>query len=99
MGVPISERDGAVRFAVHVQPGASKTEIAGLRGDALRIRLTARPIEGAANATLVEFLSERFVVPRRSVRIVAGAQSRAKVVEIDGITVEAARRILTLAGE
>jgi uncharacterized protein YggU (UPF0235/DUF167 family) len=51
-------------------------------------------VDGAANEALVDFLSERFAVPRRGVRIISGAQSRAKVVEIDGCSVDEARRIL-----
>jgi uncharacterized protein YggU (UPF0235/DUF167 family) len=54
----------------------------------------AMPADGAANEALVRFLSERFVVPPQGVRIVSGAHSRAKVVEIDGVTVEQARRVL-----
>jgi uncharacterized protein (TIGR00251 family) len=92
--VKIDQREGAVRFAVHVQPRASRTELAGLHGDALKVRLAAPPVDGAANEALVIFLSERFAVPRRTVRIVSGAQSRAKTVEIDGLTAEDLRRLL-----
>jgi uncharacterized protein (TIGR00251 family) len=60
--------------------------------------LTAAPVDGAANEALIEFLSERFSVPARAVRIVSGAQSRSKVVEIDGIDADSARRILAIAG-
>lgn len=92
----IEARDGGVRFAVHVQPRASQSGIAGSHGDAVKIRLQAPPVDGAANEMLVEFLSERFAVAQRSVRIVSGAHSRAKVVEVDGFSVDDARRILTL---
>jgi uncharacterized protein (TIGR00251 family) len=91
----IDARDGGVRFAVHVQPRASRTEIAGAHGDAVKIRLQAPPVDDAANEMLVEFLSDRFAVAARNVRIVAGAHSRAKTVEVDGPSVDAARRILT----
>ena len=90
----IEQSGTGVRFAVHVQPRASRTEIVGAHGDAIKVRLLAPPVDGAANEALVEFLSERFAVPRRGVRIISGAQSRAKVVEIDGCSVDAARRIL-----
>jgi uncharacterized protein (TIGR00251 family) len=92
----IEASDGGVRFAVHVQPRASRTEIAGAHGDAVKIRLQAPPVDDAANGMLVDFLSERFAVARRNVRIVSGAHSRAKVVEVDGLSVDDARRILTL---
>jgi hypothetical protein len=90
----IDERDGGIRLAIHVQPRASRTEIVGAHGDALKIRLSAPPVDGAANEALVEFLSERFAVPRRAVRILSGAQSRAKTVEIDGLTADDVRRLL-----
>jgi uncharacterized protein (TIGR00251 family) len=81
--VRLEERDGAIRLDVRVQPRASRNEIAGTSGTALRVRLTAPPVEGAANEALVEFLAAELGVPRRHVRIVAGAASRNKIVEID----------------
>lgn len=67
---------------LHVQPGARHTEAVGLHGDALKIRLAARPVEGTANAALLEFLSRTFDVPLRQVILKNGAHSRRKVVEI-----------------
>jgi uncharacterized protein (TIGR00251 family) len=78
--------DGRVRFAVRVQPRASRSEVVGVHGDALRIRLSAPPVDGAANEQLVIFLADIFAVSRRSVRILAGESSRSKLVEIDGVT-------------
>lgn len=91
MTLRISESNGRVRFAVHVQPRASKTEIAGVHGDALKVRLAAPPVDGAANDALVKFLAELFAVARRDIRIVAGETSRSKIVEVDGITERAVR--------
>jgi uncharacterized protein len=91
----IRSEGGRVRFAVRVQPRASKTEVAGLHGDALKIRLSAPPVDGAANAALIEFLSKLFSVPRRAVMILAGESSRSKIVEIEGIT---ERAVLDVAG-
>jgi len=82
----VTAKDGRVRFAVRVQPRASSNEIAGVHGDAVKIRLTAPPVDGAANEELVAFLSKVFVVARKSVRILAGESSRSKIVEIEGIT-------------
>ncbi len=75
---------GEVVLELHVQPGASRTAVAGRHGDALKIRLAARPVEGAANAELVRFLAEAFGVPRRDVTIEAGAASRRKRVRVAG---------------
>jgi uncharacterized protein (TIGR00251 family) len=97
-GPPITAAHGGVRFAVHVQPRASANELAGTHGDAVKIRLTAVPAEGAANEALVAFLAKSFAVPARSVRIVGGVHSRSKVVEIDGIAVDDVRRFLAKPG-
>ena len=87
----IQQVAGGVRVRVRVVPRASRTEVVGLQGDALRIRLTAAPVDGAANEALVSFLAERLVVPRSSVRLLAGETSRSKVVLIAGADVEQVR--------
>ena len=70
---------GRVRFAVHVQPRSSRTVIAGIHGDALKVRLSAAPVDGAANDQLIEFLAKTFAVSRRAITIVAGERSRSKI--------------------
>jgi uncharacterized protein (TIGR00251 family) len=92
-GLAITEVAGGVRFAVRVQPRASRDEVAGLHGDALKVRLTAPPVEGAANASLVDLIAAYFNVRRGSVRIVTGAQSRAKIVEVAGVCAADIRRL------
>jgi len=77
---------GAIVLELHVQPGAKRTEAAGVHGDRVKIRLAAPPVDGAANDELVRFLAEAFGVPRRQVTIVSGATSRRKRVRIDGAT-------------
>lgn len=67
-----------------MQPGAKRTEVAGLHGGRLKLRLAARAVEGAANAALVEFLAERLGAAKRDITIVAGATARAKRVEVAG---------------
>ncbi|HTP98105.1 MAG TPA: DUF167 family protein [Casimicrobiaceae bacterium] len=78
----LREEDGALVLTLHAQPGASRTEVAGTHGDALKVRLAAPAIEGRANAALVRFLAEAFAVPQRQVAIVRGEISRRKVVRV-----------------
>jgi uncharacterized protein len=84
----------SARFAVHVQPRARRTEVVGEHGSAVKIRLSAPPVDGAANEALRRFLAERLCVPRAAVHVVAGLTSRDKVVEVDGVSGEEARRML-----
>ena len=69
-------------LTLHVQPGASRTEYAGVHGDAHKIRLAARAVDGRANEALIAFLADAFGVPRRDVAIASGASSRRKIVRI-----------------
>jgi uncharacterized protein (TIGR00251 family) len=81
------EERGRLLVAVRVTPRAARDDIA-LEGDRLRIRLHAPPVEGAANAALVELLARILDVPRRSVTLERGATSREKVVAIAGLSAE-----------
>jgi hypothetical protein len=74
----IQETPDGVIFKVIVQPRGSKNEIAGLQGDALKIRLTAPPVEGAANKMCIEFLAKSLKVRKSDVEIVRGQGSRTK---------------------
>lgn len=80
-------------MSVHVQPRASRSEVIGTHGSALKVRIQAPPVEGAANEAVIDLLASRLGVPRRAVRIVAGSSSRGKTVEIDGTTEEAVRAL------
>ena len=82
---------------VRVIPRAKKTEAAGVRGDALVVRLAAPPVDGAANDALIEFLSSILNVPRRAVRIVNGERGRLKRVAVDGVSDETIRSAFRLA--
>lgn len=95
MALTVRASDAGVRFAVRVQPRASRSEIVGLHGDAMKIRLSAPPVDGAANEALVELIAEMLGVGRRAVHIVSGETSRSKVVEVEGVTAAA---VLRLAG-
>jgi hypothetical protein len=79
--------DGGAQFDVRVMPRARKTTADGVRDNAILIRLAAPPVEGAANAALIRYLSSVLEVPQRAVRIVSGSQTRNKRVEVDGVTV------------
>lgn len=92
--VRIESLDGGVRFPVRVQPRASRTEVAGTHGDAIKIRLAAPPVEGAANAELSAFLAKALAVPKSAVRIVKGERSRDKIVEVDGASADRVHELL-----
>jgi len=84
----------SARINVYVQPRSSKNEIVGMHGDALKIRLTAPPVDNAANTALIEFIAGKVGVPKANVRVVAGATNRRKVVEIAGVALEAVNEAL-----
>ena len=81
-------------IVVHVVARAKVTQVAGRYGDAIRIRLAAPPVDGAANAQLVRFLAERLGVSRGMVAIVRGSTGRRKTVAVEGVTAEIAERVL-----
>ena len=76
--------DGTLIVRVHAQPGAKRTQVCGLHGDALKVRLAAPALEDRANEALVEFLAERLGIARRDVALVSGARSREKSLSIRG---------------
>ena len=79
---------GVLILTLHVQPGAKRSEVCGLHGEALKLRLAAPPIEGRANQALVKYLAELFGVPRQQVELLQGEQSRHKVVAITGSAID-----------
>ena len=85
MTLAVSVRAGGVRFAVRVQPRATRSEVVGALGEALKVRLAAPPVDGAANEALIELLASVLGVSKRDVRIARGSSSRSKVVDVDGI--------------
>jgi hypothetical protein len=90
----LQAREGAVIFAVRVQPRASKDEIAGAMGGALKVRLRAPALEDRANDALCEYLAELLKTPKAAVRILSGHHGRSKRVEVRGVTEQ---QILALA--
>ena len=89
---------GRITVTLHVQPGAGKHEIAGLHGDALKVRIAAPATDNKANAALVEYLRSLLGIPKAAVVIRHGATARRKVVEITG-GAELTARLKQLAGD
>jgi uncharacterized protein (TIGR00251 family) len=81
-----TSRDGAVRLQVHAKPRSRRSRLAGTRQGALAVELAAPPVDGAANEELIATLADALGVPRRDVTLVGGASSRAKLVEVRGLT-------------
>ena len=78
-------------IAVHAQPGAKKSAVAGLHGDALKVRVAAPPVEGKANDALTAFVAKALGLPRRAVSIVKGESSREKLLLITDTSANPAR--------
>jgi uncharacterized protein (TIGR00251 family) len=83
----IDSTNGGIVIDVRVVPRAGKSGVAGTRDGALLVRLNAPPVEGAANAELLDVLAKALDVPKRALAIVAGDRSRQKRVRVDGVTV------------
>jgi len=94
--IPFNETFAGVTFAVKVHPRARKNAITGELGDALKLSLTAPPIEGRANQACIEFFANLLEVPRSSVTIASGQTSRRKVVRIAGMSAEELRKRLRI---
>jgi len=86
--------EGRITLTLHIQPGAKKTEVVGLHGDALKIRLAAPPVDGKANAALIGFVAERLGLAKSAVSLKSGQTSRRKVLEVIGAPADAAQRLL-----
>ena len=91
-------RNGGVALRVRVQPRSSREEVCGVRDGALVVRLTAPPVEGAANKALARLLGKRLGVPPSAVVIAAGSTSRSKLVVVSGVSEGEALARLALAG-
>lgn len=89
--------DGGVQLDLYIQPGAKKSEISGQHGDSLKIRIHAPPVDGKANEEVCRFLSKFCGVSLSAVQIVRGEKSRHKSVVIAGISVEQAKKVLSVA--
>ena len=88
---PIEQTADGVRLWVKAVPRASRSEVAGIHGNVVRIRLAAPPVDDAANEQLVRFLADALSVQRSAVHVVSGQASRSKVILINGVTMEQVR--------
>ena len=84
--IPVKPTADGAQFAVRIHPRARKNALTGEVGDALKITLTAPPVEGKANAACMDFLAELLNVPRSSVTIAAGQTSRNKLIRVSGLS-------------
>ena len=91
--IRFSEQNGAIVFTVRVVPRASKSEIVGALDGALKIRLAAPPVEGAANEELIKTLAKYFDVSKSAVEIASGATAKTKQIRIAGANAEKLRQI------
>ena len=85
--------NGRALLTVHVQPGAKRSGVVGEYGDALKLRLAAPPVDGKANAALLEFCAARLGVARQQLSIKSGQSSRRKVIEVAGAPVDLVARL------
>ncbi|CAI2717751.1 DUF167 domain-containing protein [Nitrospina watsonii] len=85
MSLPIKKNDHGLQFSVTIQPRASRNEIVGVHNDTLKIKLTAPPVEGAANKACLQLLGKVLGVAPSKLSIVNGASSRSKVIQVEGL--------------
>lgn len=95
--LPLREVPTGIVFEVRVAPRASRSAVAGIHAGCLKLSVTAAPVDGDANAAVVELLADLFGVPKRDVRVTRGERSRTKTVDIAGIDATTARNAITRA--
>jgi uncharacterized protein len=94
----VHEQNGAACFDVRVAPRAARAAIIGVHAGALKLSLTAPPVDGAANSALIELLADALAVPKRAVRIVRGERGRRKTVCVAGVSGDAVRALAARGG-
>lgn len=92
------EGKGSLSISLHVQPRARKTEIIGVHGDALKVKVAAQPVDGEANEELIEFFAEFLKIPKSQIEIRRGGQSRHKIIDVTGVTTAALVELLMRHG-
>src|SRR5262252_4094914 len=94
--IPIHESAKGMTFSIKVHPRARKNAITGVVGNALKLALTAPPVEGRANQAVIEFFADLFAIPRSSVTIASGETSRNKVVRVSSLSKQQVEQHLTV---
>jgi len=94
--IQFSEDNRGLSFAVRVVPRASRSEITGEQSGALRVRIAAAPVEGAANQELIKLLAKTFKLPQKAVEIVSGTASKNKIVRIQGADAARLQQLVSL---
>ena len=93
----IKEKDGAVTFEIRVQPRAARSEIVGQLGGALKVKVTAPPLDGRANDECIRLLADVLKLQRASIEIISGQTSRTKVIRVKGISADQAKSALSVS--
>lgn len=86
-------REGSARLLLHIQPGAKTTEIAGVHGDALKVRVAAAAIDGKANAALCAFIARTLGIAAKNVQIQSGEKGRRKILRLAALDDEAIKKL------
>lgn len=94
MAFAVRDTAHGAQFALRVQPRSSRNAIVGLVGDALKLAITAPPVDGKANQAVIDFLAELFRVPKSSITIVSGETGRNKLIAVRGLSAEQVRKKL-----
>jgi hypothetical protein len=89
--IPIDDAGGAATFAVKVHPRAKQNAVTGEIGNALKVALTAPPVDGKANQACIDFFAKLLKVPRSSVTIASGQRGRNKVIRVEGLSADQVR--------
>ena len=93
--IPVSESDEGIVFQVRVVPRSSRSEMAGIQGDTLKVRLKAPPVEGRANEECIRFLAGLLGVKKDRVRIVSGLKSKTKTIAVSGLQKKDLETVMT----
>ena len=94
--MPIRDTEDGITISLRVQPRSPRTKVDGVHDGAIRLRVSAPPVEGAANAAIIDFLRKQLGVRKSDITIIQGETSRQKVVAVVGIDARGARKALDL---